>query len=116
MSTTQDKVVVLIGGDQVDLTDFPPLTQGDKKALRKEPYDLNLKKLQEFDEEQESKLVLFLLKKVRAKTTMEEVDALPAALVQDIGSHCIKKSYEIDSPFSTRSTSSPVSTGGQSAK
>jgi hypothetical protein len=105
--------IIEIGGEKLCLKDYPPITQGDKKAVRKEPYNLDLAKMMEWREDEESLFVLFLLKRVRSHTTLAEVDALPAKLIQDIAGYCTRKSGEIQNPFvSPSSTSSPASTAG----
>lgn len=117
MDATQSRqrLVVRIGTDDVDLTDYPPITIGDKKRMTKE-LGFSMKQFSEFDDEQEARFVHFMLQRVRPKTTMEEVDALPAVLVRDIELHILKRSSEIDSPFSKRSTSSQPSTAGTSSQ
>lgn len=113
-SGEQEKRVVLqIGGEKLDLTDYPPITQGDKKRLRQDPYHLNFVEMDKWDEEKESLFVLFLLKRVRPNTTLAEVDDLPAKIVQDVASYCMRKSAQVELPFSRPSTSSLVSTGGE---
>lgn len=112
-SATEPSFTLDIGGEKLDLRDYPPLTQGDKKSMRKEPYKLNAAKMSEWEEEQESLFALFLLKRVRSTTTLDEVDKLPAKTIQDLAAYCMKKSSEVPNPFRLpSSTSSPASTAG----
>lgn len=114
-ATQSTKLIVKIGADSVDLTEYPPITMGDKKRMAKE-LGFSLKQFSDLNDEQEAAFLHFMLKRVRPGTTIEEVDALPAVLVRDIELHMLKRSSEIDNPFSKRSTSSPASTAGTSSQ
>lgn len=104
---------ITIGGEKLNLKDYPPITQGDKKLLKKEPYNLKVPEMAKWGEEEESLFVLFLLKRVRENTTLGEVDSLPAKTIQDIAGYCLRKSGDVPNPFrSPSSTSSPTSTAG----
>ena len=107
--------VFQIGDEPLTITKYPPLTLGDKKVMKKEPFNLDFRKLKDFNDEEEAMFVLFALQRVRKKTTMEEVDALPIRLVQDIVLHIMVESQSVNTPFSKRSTSSAASTAGASA-
>lgn len=109
------RILLKIGLVEVDLTEYPPLKQGEKKVLKAEPYKLDVKEMDKWTDEQESLFALFLLKRVRRETTLDEVDELPAKLVQDLVNHCLLRSAKVDSPFSRPSTSSQVSTDGARA-
>jgi hypothetical protein len=110
----QDRFIVKLStGAEVDLTDIPPITLGDKKALKARGIDLTkLARDQTVDPEHEAELVLYLVRKRRAETTMEEIDALPAVTAGRILAYAMRRSAEVDDPFSTRSTSSPQPTAG----
>ena len=104
------RITLQIGDETVDITDFPPLTIGDKKALKAAGVDF--KSLSNMSPEDESQLVLHILKKVRATTTMAEVDALPMKVGQDVLTHAVTRSAEVESPLSRSSTPSAGTTGG----
>ena len=107
-----------IGGEYVDFSRLAPLTVGDKKALKSEGVDF-MKYARErgaIDPDDESKLVLYMIRKSRPATTMEDVDKLPALIASSFLQFAMKRATEIDDPFSTRSTTSVPPTGGASAK
>lgn len=106
--------VVRIGADEVDFTDFPPLTMGDQKAMKKD-YGLDLVQMTEFGAEDRYKLTLFLIRKLRPSTTEAEVDALPLKIAGELCGYAMSCSSRVDNPFSKRSTTSPEPTGGTSA-
>lgn len=115
-SGNQEPTFVLrIGGEDLDLRDYPPITHGDRKTVKKEPYNLNLRNMKDWDEDQETSFALFLLKRVRAKTTAAEIDLLPAKTVQDLIGYCMRKSAEVQNPFSMPSTFSAAGTDGARA-
>lgn len=117
-SNEEPTFILEIGGEKLALKDYPPITQGDRKTIKKEPYSLNVKNIGgvEWTEEQDSLFALFLLKRVRKTTTLDEVDALPAKTVSDFCAYCLRKSNEVTNPFRPRSsTSSAPSTAGVSA-
>lgn len=111
--TSSKRVILKIGGDEVDITEFPPVTMGDAKRLRQQGIDFT--KLNEMVPDDESKLILLLVQKVRPATTLEEVDALPIKVGQDILRHAVNRSAEIDSPLSPSSTPLAGTTGGAAA-
>ena len=93
------QIVVSVGGDAVDFTHYPPITQGDKKRVQRE-LSIDFSKIRDITAEDESRLVCFLVQKLRPQTTVEDIDAMPAKLVQDLLGHMITMSARVDSPFS----------------
>lgn len=113
----QERVIFTIGGEKVDFTNFPPLTVGDKKKLKADPdYNVDFNKIRDLPPHDEAKLILFICRKVRPQTTMDEVDAMPVLASQKIIAHMVQASLQIDAPFSTPSTSSPAATAGGPTK
>ena len=115
-----ERVVIKIGGEELDITNIPPITLGDKKRLVKES-GVNLSKLVDPKEppnpEGDSMVVLLILQKVRPQTTIAEVDELSLFVAQRVLSYVWQRTLsDIDRPFSTPSTSSPTPTGGASGK
>src|SRR3990167_6164956 len=108
--TSSKRVILRIGMEEVDITDFPPLTIGDKKALKKD--GMSFVDLMNMSPDDEARLVLFFLRKTRPQTTLAEVDALPMKVGQDIITHGVRCSSEVDSPLSPSSTPSAGTTGG----
>lgn len=112
------RVIFTVGGDKVDFTDLLPLTVGDKKQMKKNSdYGLDFNRLRDFDAFEEAKLALFICRKMRPATTMEEIDALPTLVSQGIIGHCVTVTLTPpDAGFSTPSTSSPAATAGGPTK
>ena len=107
------RVLTLGGGVEVDLTDLPPMTIGDRKALKGLGVDfLKYARESRLEPEDEAKLVLYLVQKRRAETTLEEVESVPAMVSSSFLQYFMRRSAEVDDPFSMRSTSSPASTAG----
>ena len=113
--SAERRYVMRVGAAEVDVTDLPALTLGDRKRLKALGVDFTKYIRDRLDPDEESKLVLFLLRKRRAETTEEEVDELPALISGSFLQHYLRRSTEVDDPFSTRSTSSAPPTGGASA-
>lgn len=111
--TTSKRVILKIGGEEVDITELPVLTIGDKKALGK--MGINFSKLSEISPDDESKLIAHIIRKARPTTTDAEVDALSIKVGQDVLSHALTRSSEVDSPLSPSSTPSAGTTGGVAA-
>ena len=110
------RVLVLIGGQDVDFTEVPPITGVDKKVLKK----LGIKvtgptvfaDLDE-DPEKEAVLLLYLVKKLKPDATMDQVDALATGIRQGILLHFFKTSNQGgNNPFLSLLTSSPTSMAG----
>lgn len=104
-----------VGGVEVDFSRIPALTVGDKKILLSDQqYGVDFGKLRDLSPDGESKLVLFLCRKLRPETTMADVDALTIFAAQRIMAIAGENAVKIDPAFSTPSTSSPAGTvGGQ---
>ena len=117
MTDEKKRFIIKLGEVEVDVTEIPALTIGDRKALKVLGVDfLKYARESRLDPDDESKLVLYLLKKRRAETTMEEVDNIAAMVSSSFLQHFMRRSAEVDDPFSTRSTSSEMPTGGARAK
>ncbi len=113
----QRRHVITVGGEQVDLTDLAPITMGDKKKLKAQGVDfMKYARERALDPEDESKLILYFIRKHRPKTTMEEIDDLPVLVTSSLMQYAMQRAAEVDDPFSTRSTSSVRPTAGASAK
>lgn len=111
------RYVIRVGPDDVDVTDIPALTIGDRKALKLAGVDfLKYARDRQLDPEDEAKMVLHLIKKRRSETTMEEIDNIPTMVSTSFLQFFMRRSAEVDDPFSTRSTSSAKPTDGASAK
>ena len=67
------------------------------------------------DVDGEAEIILFMLQKRRAETTMAEVDTLPALTGARVLEHMMTRAIAVDDPFSTRSTSLATPTVGASA-
>lgn len=114
MSEERKRIVIPVGGVSVDITELPPITLGDKRALKALSLDLSkLGAAGRLEPEEEATLVLFLLRKVAPGLTAEAVDTLPAITAARVVSYAMRRSAEVDDPFSTGSTPSPLSTGGE---
>lgn len=107
------RLVVKIGGQDVDFTNYPPLTLGDRKKLREIGLDLN--NYHKFTADDEDKLLLFCVNRIAPKVTEEQLAELPLKVAGEIAAHAMKMTKEVDSPFSTRSITSGTTTGGASA-
>ena len=117
MTDEKKRFIINLGEAEIDVTEIPALTIGDRKALKVLGVDfLKYARESRLDPDDESKLVLYLLKKRRAETTMDEVDNIAAMVSSSFLQHFMRRSAEVDDPFSTRSTSSETPTGGASAK
>ena len=117
MTDEKKRFIIKIGAAEVDVTDIPALTLGDRKALKALGVDfLKYARDGRLDPDDESKLVLYLLQKRRQETAMAEVDEMPALVSSSFLQHFMRRSAEVDDPFSTRSTSSELPTAGASAK
>lgn len=110
MTSSNERVILKLGGVEVDITEMPPITLGDKRRVKAD--GIQWKTLAENDPDAEAYFVLMMLRKVRPTTTAEEVDALPAKVSQDVVRHIIERSSEVDSPLSRSSTPSAGTTGG----
>ena len=112
----QQRVLIRIGADEIDVTEMPPLTLGDKKALKREGLEWS-KLLKDGDPELDAKFALHVLRKFRPATTEEEVDALPLLVAQRLFEHVFRRTAgaPVDRPFSTPSTPSPPSMAGVKA-
>jgi hypothetical protein len=105
-----------VGGEDVDFSNLAPITVGDKKRLKVEGVDfMRYAREGTIDPDDECKVVLYLIRKKRPATTMEEVDELPALISTSFLHFAMQRATEIDDPFSTRSTSLARPTGGASA-
>ena len=69
-----------IGGQEVDLSKLPQFTIGHKRALFKD-HGVDLRRVGQFNPEEEFAFVLFMLRLVRPETTEEEVAALPMGAI-----------------------------------
>lgn len=111
----QGRVVIALGGEQVDLTDLKPMKQRDKRRLLTDPYRLDVNRIgMNMDADQETRFALFIVHQVRPQTTEAELDDLDPNDVQKIIGHWVKTQQRVDRPFSKPSTSSPASTDGTS--
>lgn len=112
-----ERFVIKLGmGVEIDVTDLPALTLGDRKRLKAVGIDF-LKYAREgsMDPEDESKMVLYLLQKKRKDTTAEEADEIPAMVSGSFLRYFMRRSAQVDDPFSTRSIFLRTPTGGPSA-
>lgn len=109
-----ERIVLRIGTEDVDFTDFPALTLGDRKRMSKE-FGLDISKMESFGVEEEIKLTLFLVQKLRPKTTIEEIEAIPMKVAGGLAAHAMICANKVDSPFLKRSTTLQTPTGGPSA-
>lgn len=107
------RILKLPGDVEVDLTDVPPFTVGDRKRLKADGVDF-LKYIQSrvLEPEDEAKMLLFIIRKRRPETTPEEAETVPAMVSSSLIQYFIQRSGEVDNPFSMRSTSSPRPTAG----
>ncbi len=108
--TSSKRIILKIGGEDVDITELPPVTLGDKRRMKMD--GVKWEELASNDPDAEAYFVLMMLKKIRPATTAVEVDNLPAKSSQDIVKYAITRSGEVDSPLSPNSTPSPGTTGG----
>ncbi len=108
--TSSERVILKIGGAELDITDIPPITLGDKRQLKRD--GIKWESFRDNDPDSEAHFVLLSLRKLRPATTMEEVDALPAKTAQDVVRQVITRSAELDRPFLPSSTLLPGTTGG----
>jgi hypothetical protein len=105
-----------VGGDDVDFSNITPITVGDKKKLKLEGIDfMKYARERALDPEDEAKMLLYLIRKRRPATTLEEVDEIPVLIASSFVQFVMKRATEIDDPFSTRSTSLGRPTAGASA-
>lgn len=108
--TSSNRIILKIGGVELDITDLPPVTLGDKCRMKAD--GVKWEDVANNDPDAEAAFVLLVLQKVRAGTTLDEVKALPAKVSQDVVKHAISTSAAVDSPLSHSSTPSPGTTGG----
>ena len=87
----------------IDLSKLTPFTMGDRKRLLAE-LKLDLRVAIEFSPEEDSNLVLFILRKIDQNVTLDEVDALPTVVGQSIVQYSAAVSQAVDRPFSQSST------------
>lgn len=114
MDAEKKRYVVKLGEVEVDLTEVPPLTLGDRKALKGQGVDfLKYARDRMVEPEDEAKMVLYVLQRMNPKITMEQVDAIPALVTTGILNHYLRRSVEVDDPFSMRLTSSVQPTAGE---
>lgn len=117
MEVPAKRIMPLPGEIYIDVTDLPALTLGDRKALKAQGVDfLKYARGGSLEPEDEVKVILFLLQKRRKETTEAEVEQIPAMVSSSFLQFYMRKSAEVDDPFSKRSTSSPKPTAGPSAK
>lgn len=116
MDADKKRFVITVGGKEVDLTEVPALTLGDKKVLKKDGLDFT-KYIRDraIEPDDEIKLVTFILRKMNSQVTSADVEAMPAMNATRVVEFFLKRSSDVDDPFSTRSTSSGLSTAGPSA-
>lgn len=107
-------VITVRDGVQVDVTALPPLTLGDRRALKQLGVDFaKYARERIMEPEDEAQLVLYLLQKRRPETTLDEVYGLPALVSTSFLQYYMHLSAEVDDPFATRSSSSPPLTAGR---
>lgn len=95
----QDFFVEFDGGFKVNLKDLRPLTERDRRELKK-TYNFDMKNYLQNDDEGEARLCLFILRKLRPTTTEDEVLDMPITQIQNICLYMIRKSKEeVKSPF-----------------
>lgn len=112
-SSTKKTVILKIGGADLDITELPPITLGDKRAIKKAGF--TWEQIRSSDPDAEAFMVLMAIKKMRPSTTAAEVDDLPAKWSQDVLNHAVTRSAEVDSPLSPSSIPSPGITDGAAA-
>lgn len=109
--------IIKVGEAEVDVSGIPALTLGDRIALKAAGVDfLKYARDSRMDPEDEVKMVVYLLRKFRPETTEDEVKQISAMVSSSFLQFFMRRSAEVDDPFSTRSTSSQKSTDGASAK
>jgi hypothetical protein len=107
----EKRIIVKLGGGDVDFTHVPPLTGADRKWLFGQGIEFG--KLSELDPEKEGILLLRLVQKVKPSATQEEVDGLPIGVQQSMLTHFFNSTKDASNPFrQPSSTSSPASTAG----
>ena len=117
MTDEKKRFIMKVGGADVDVTEIPALTVGDRKALKAAGVDfIKYARDRQIDPEDEAKMLLHILKKRRSETTIDEVDEIPAMVSSSFLQFFMRRSAEVDDPFSTRSTSLEKPTDGASAK
>lgn len=106
----KDKVLV-IGNPprELDLTKLAPLTMGDRAALAKLGVTF---RVADTTPESDIALVGYVLRKVDAAVTDEEVGALPLRVGQAVAEYVAVISAEVEIPFGLRRTPSLGITGG----
>ena len=112
--TSGQRIIVRIGAVDVDFTDVPPITGGDRKALFNAGVDLRKFTRDEgLNPVEEGKLLLHLVQKVCPAATEADVDAIPSHIQNSMMVHFLTSSSKVTNPFvSPSSTSSPASTAG----
>lgn len=117
MSDEKKRIIIEVGGKQLDVSEVPSLTVGDRIDLKADGVEFaKMAKGEPLDPTEEAKLALCALKKLSGDITMDHVRLLPALTCSNLVRHFLQRSAEIDDPFSTRSTSSEKPTAGASEK
>ena len=91
-----------------------PFTLGDRRALQND--GVNLSDMTKFGPEDDFKLLKRIFKRAGEDITDEELDTLPAPIVQDIVLYAMYATNEVDRPFSRLSINSPPDTDGGGKK
>lgn len=84
---------------KLELSKILPFTMGDRKRLLAE-FGLNMRRAVEFTPEEDANLVWYILRKLDASVTLEEVEALPTVYGQSIVAFAAAVSQAVDRPFS----------------
>ncbi len=111
--TSSKRIILKIGGEELDLTEYPALTIGDKRKLGQQGIDFS--KIFDITTDNEAKLIAYIVRRARPATTDTEIDDLPIKVGQDILRHAINRSNEVESPLSNSSIPSAGTTDGASA-
>ena len=108
------RIMVRVGNVDIDFTDVPPITGGDRKKLFQQGVYLRKFATEGWlDPIEESKVVLYFVQKIHAGVTEEEVDNLPTKIQESIFLQFVRSSQAVKNPFHLpSSTSSPPSTAG----
>jgi hypothetical protein len=88
--TAVPRVVINIAGKEVDITNIPPLTMGDKIHFKK-ALGIDLSNLAACSPEQEVMFCEFVLKKLDPEITVKDVQALPLAVAAVVFEHVGKR-------------------------
>ena len=108
------RIMVRIGNAEVDFTEVPPITGGDRKKLFQQGVDLRKFATEVgLDPVEESKVVLYFVQKIHPGATEVEVDDIPTKIQESIFLQFVRSSQAVKNPFlSPSSISSPTSTAG----